>query len=63
MSKYRNTLVSPLPNRPGAYIAAGFTSHGMPMTFFAGRNVADVLAGKGPRPFVREAFLPARFAL
>jgi glycine/D-amino acid oxidase-like deaminating enzyme len=62
-SKDRNPLVGPLPNRPGEYIAAGFTGHGMPMTFFAGQNVADMLAGKEPEPFVAEAFLPSRFEL
>jgi glycine/D-amino acid oxidase-like deaminating enzyme len=60
-SKDRNPLVGPLPNRPGEYIAAGFTGHGMPMTFFAGQNVADMIAGKEPEPFVAEAFLPTRF--
>ncbi|MEP7200618.1 MAG: FAD-binding oxidoreductase [Chloroflexota bacterium] len=60
-SRDRNPLVGPLPNRPGEYIAAGFTGHGMPMTFFAGQNVADMIAGKEPAPFVAEAFLPSRF--
>ena len=62
-SKDRNPLVGPLPDRPGEYIAAGFTGHGMPMTFFAGQNVADMIAGKGPEPFVAEAFLPSRFEI
>jgi glycine/D-amino acid oxidase-like deaminating enzyme len=60
-SKDRNPLIGPLPNRPGEYIAAGFTGHGMPMTFFAGQNVADMIAGKQPEPFAAEAFSPARF--
>src|SRR5207237_7467686 len=60
-SKDRNPLVGPLPGRPGEYIAAGFTGHGMPMTFFAGRNVADMIADIEPEPFVKEAFLPSRF--
>lgn len=62
-SKDRNPLVGPLPDRPGEYIAAGFTGHGMPMTFFAAQNVADMIAGKQPEPFVAEAFLPSRFEL
>ena len=62
-SQDRNPLVGPLPGRPGEYIAAGFTGHGMPMTFFAGRNVADMIAGIEPEPFVAEAFLPSRFEL
>ena len=62
-SKDCNPLVGPLPERPGEYIAAGFTGHGMPMTFFAGQNVADMIAGKQPEPFVAEAFLPSRFEL
>jgi gamma-glutamylputrescine oxidase len=60
-SKDRNPLIGPLPERPGEYIAAGFTGHGMPMTFFAGQNVADMIAGNEPEPFVAEAFLPGRF--
>jgi hypothetical protein len=35
----------------------------MPMTFFAGSNVADMLASKEPEPFVAEAFMPSRFEL
>ncbi len=62
-SKDRNPLIGPLPNRPGEYIAAGFTGHGMPMTFFAAQNVADMIAGKEPAPFVKEAFLPSRFGI
>ena len=61
-SRDRNPLIGPLPERPGEYIAAGFTGHGMPMTFFAGKAVAEMIAGQEPECFVPEAFLPARFA-
>lgn len=61
-SQDRNPLIGPLPNRPGEYIAAGFTGHGMPMTFFAGKAVAEMIAGQEPEVFVKEAFLPSRFA-
>ncbi|MBI1800309.1 MAG: FAD-binding oxidoreductase [Chloroflexi bacterium] len=58
----RNPLIGPLPDRPGEYVAAGFTGHGMPMTFYAGKAIAEMIAGKEPEFFVPEAFLPARFA-
>lgn len=61
-SKDRNPLIGPLPDRPGEYVAAGFTGHGMPMTFFAGKAVAEMIAGQEPEFFVPEAFLPARFS-
>jgi len=60
-SKDRNPLIGPLPERPGEYIAAGFTGHGMPMTFFAGKAVAEMIAGEEPECFVPEAYLPSRF--
>ncbi len=60
-SKDRNPLIGPVPNRPGEYIAAGFTGHGMPMTFFAGKAVAEMIAGHEPECFVPQAFLPSRF--
>jgi len=55
-----NPLVGPLPNRPGEYIAAGFSGHGMPLTFYAGKAVAEMIAGREPEVFV-EAFRPNRF--
>lgn len=55
-----NPLVGPLPNRPGEYIAAGFSGHGMPLTFYAGKALAEMVAGRTPEVFV-EAFLPDRF--
>jgi glycine/D-amino acid oxidase-like deaminating enzyme len=54
-----NPLVGPLPYRPGEYIAAGYSGHGMPITFSAGKAVAEMIAGKTPELFV-EAFLPSR---
>jgi glycine/D-amino acid oxidase-like deaminating enzyme len=58
----RAPLVGPLPGSPGEYLAAGFHGHGMPMTFYAARAVAEMTAGREPEIFVPEAFLPARFA-
>jgi glycine/D-amino acid oxidase-like deaminating enzyme len=56
-----NPLVGPLPGRPGEYIAAGYSGHGMPLAFNAGRDVAALAAGREPNRWV-EAFLPERFA-
>jgi gamma-glutamylputrescine oxidase len=58
----RAPLVGPLPGSPGEYLAAGFHGHGMPMTFYAAKAVAEMIAGREPEIFVPEAFLPARFA-
>ncbi|QZZ19989.1 FAD-binding oxidoreductase [Leptothermofonsia sichuanensis E412] len=55
-----NPLIGPLPNRPGEWIAAGFTGHGMSRTFYAGKAIAEMILGKEPEVFV-EAFLPSRF--
>ena len=39
----RNPLVGALPSRPGEYIAAGYTGHGMPVAFLAGANIASLI--------------------
>lgn len=62
-SKDRNPLIGPMKSHPGQYIAAGFSGHGMPYTFFAGKNIADMIKGLEPTPFVAEAFLPDRFGV
>ena len=62
-SKDRNPLIGPMESRPGEFIAAGFSGHGMPYTFFAGRNVADMIRGVTPEPYVAEAFHPRRFGI
>ena len=58
----RAPLVGPMPGSPGEYLATGFHGHGMPMTFYAAKAVAEMIAGREPEVFVPEAFLPARFA-
>lgn len=55
-----NPLIGPLPDRPGEWIAAGFTGHGMSRTFYAGKAIAEMIAGRQPEVFVG-AFLPSRF--
>jgi glycine/D-amino acid oxidase-like deaminating enzyme len=55
-----NPLIGSLPHRPGEWIAAGFTGHGMSRTFYAGKALAEMILGKEPEVFV-EAFLPSRF--
>lgn len=59
-SKDANPLIGPVPQRPGEYIAAGFTGNGMVMTFLAGLAIADMMMGRSPEVFV-EAFQPSRF--
>jgi gamma-glutamylputrescine oxidase len=58
----RAPLIGPVPGSPGEYLAAGFHGHGMPMTFYAAKAVAEMIARREPEVFVPEAFLPARFA-
>ena len=55
--------VGPLPRRPGVYVAAGYTGHGMPHCLSCGEAVADMMVdGGGPagRRLALEAFSPAR---
>jgi glycine/D-amino acid oxidase-like deaminating enzyme len=56
----RNPLVGPVPGRPGEYIAAGYSGHGMPIAFGAGQAIAEMIAGRMPERYV-EAFTPKRF--
>lgn len=53
-----NPMVGPLPNRPNEYIAAGYSGHGMPITFGAGQAIAKLIAGQDIQ--ILEAFSPAR---
>lgn len=59
-SKDNLPLIGPLPHRPGEYIAAGFSGRGMPLTFLAGRDLADRIAGRSSSGF-EKAFAPLRF--
>ena len=59
-SKDYHPLIGSLPHRRGEYIAAGFSGHGMPMTFLAGKTVTEMILGRSPE-FVVEAFNPLRF--
>jgi glycine/D-amino acid oxidase-like deaminating enzyme len=59
-SQDNNPLIGPLPHRQGEYIAAGFSGHGMPMTFLAGKTVTEMIMGQSPEIFVK-AFEPSRF--
>ncbi|CAM9091751.1 unnamed protein product [Ectocarpus fasciculatus] len=62
-SRDRNPLIGPMRSRPGEFIAAGFSGHGMPYTFLAGKNVADMIHGQEPTPYILEAFTPDRFEI
>ncbi|MBE9156183.1 FAD-binding oxidoreductase [Nodosilinea sp. LEGE 06152] len=55
-----NPIVGELPGRPGEYISAGYTGHGMPVAIAAGRAIAERIAGSAqtiiPKPFRPERF-------
>ncbi len=55
-----NPLVGKLSNRPGEYISAGYTGHGMALAVVAGRAIAEQIAGNItlpiPRPLRTERF-------
>lgn len=36
--------VGEVPGKPGQFIMGGFTGHGMPVIFLAGRGMADMVA-------------------
>jgi gamma-glutamylputrescine oxidase len=55
-----NPLVGALPHRPGEYIAAGYTGHGMSLGFLAGKALAERIAGVAATP-LPQAFEPNRF--
>lgn len=60
----RNPLVGPLATRPGEYVAAGYTGHGMPVAFLAGRNIADLICDvQSTSVRIPEAYSPARYNL
>ncbi|TMD09354.1 MAG: FAD-binding oxidoreductase [Chloroflexi bacterium] len=54
-------LVGPLPNRPGAWIAAGFSGHGFMMAPVIGRWLAEWMI-RGQPAVDLAAFAPDRFA-
>ncbi len=43
-SSDRNPLIGAIPGREREYIAAGYTGHGMPIAFLAGRQIADMIS-------------------
>lgn len=55
-----NPLIGQLPQRSQEWITAGFTGHGMSRTFYAGKAIAEIIAGKPPEVYVA-AFSPQRF--
>ncbi|MBD1866738.1 FAD-binding oxidoreductase [Cyanobacteria bacterium FACHB-471] len=44
-----NPLVGELPGYPGEYIIAGYSGHGMPIAFGAGRAIAQLITGQQPQ--------------
>jgi glycine/D-amino acid oxidase-like deaminating enzyme len=59
----RNPLVGPLTHRPGQYILAGYTGHGMPVAFLAGRNIAEMICGVASEVPLPAAYAPSRYNL
>lgn len=55
----QNPLIGQLPGRPGEYIAAGYTGHGVSLGLEAGRAMAEQIAGGTNR--IPPAFAPGRF--
>lgn len=55
-----NPLIGPLPGRPGEFLAAGYSGHGMPIAFTAGRLLAEMAAGRTPDGYL-DLFRPDRF--
>jgi hypothetical protein len=59
----RNPLVGQLAHRPGQYILAGYTGHGMPVAFLAGRNIAEMICGVASEVPLPAAYAPSRYNL
>ena len=57
----RNPLIGALKTRPNEYISAGYTGHGMPVAFLAGKNIADLIAGEASEVSIPEAYNPDRY--
>jgi glycine/D-amino acid oxidase-like deaminating enzyme len=57
-----NPIMGELPHRPGEYISAGYTGHGMALAIAAGKAIAERIAGSAQTPIPR-AFRPERFGL
>ncbi|QQE67492.1 oxidoreductase (plasmid) [Leptolyngbya sp. BL0902] len=57
-----NPIVGELPNRPGEYISAGYTGHGMALAIAAGKAIAERITGSAQTP-IPKAFRPERFGL
>jgi gamma-glutamylputrescine oxidase len=56
-----NPMIGPLPGRPGEYLAAGYSGHGMPIAFTAGKMLAEMAAGRTPDQYL-DIFRPDRFS-
>jgi gamma-glutamylputrescine oxidase len=56
-----NPIIGELPDRPGEYISAGYTGHGMSVAIAAGKAIAEQISGSAqiliPKPFRPERFL------
>jgi gamma-glutamylputrescine oxidase len=57
-----NPLIGRLSHRPGEYIAAGYTGHGMSVGFLAGKALAEAIYNGGTN-LIPQAFAPGRYGL
>lgn len=57
-----NPMIGELPGRPGEYISAGYTGHGMPVAIAAGKAIAEQISGSAQTP-IPKPFRPERFSL
>ena len=61
-SRDEHPWVGPLPNKPGLYVSAGYTGHGMPNTWLCGKAVAkmveqDLLFGRAKEPVAHSGLI------
>jgi glycine/D-amino acid oxidase-like deaminating enzyme len=65
-------IVGPLSNRQGQYILAGYSGHGMPIAFLAGKHIAQMISGRfdeenkeSPevKRVLNQVYNPSRFGL
>ena len=49
-SRQRRPFVGPVPGRPGLWVAGGYSGHGNVPGFLAGRELADMIAGRAGEP-------------
>jgi glycine/D-amino acid oxidase-like deaminating enzyme len=65
-------LIGELTNRPGEYILAGYSGHGMPIAFLSGKLISSMICGEyqgmiEEHPWIesvmKEVYRPSRYGL